>query len=175
MARFSLADPVRANAAAVLASLDNHGFRVHLVSGDQPAVVQSVAAGLSIGSWQAGALPEQKQGFVKGLQQQGRRVMMVGDGLNDAPVLALADVSVAIGQASDLARTAADIIAATKRSHDGFYHFNAVSGDALSAKATRGGRVFIFDENGNAYEVTTADVIQSNGVIHVVNSVLVPK
>lgn len=70
--------------------------------------------------------------------------------------------------------SAADIIAAAKASPDGFYHFNAVSGDALSAKVV-GGNVFIFDESGNASKVTVADVNQSNGVIHVVNSVLVPK
>ncbi|KNG93809.1 fasciclin domain-containing protein [Pseudaestuariivita atlantica] len=70
--------------------------------------------------------------------------------------------------------SAADIIAATKRSKDGFYHFNAVSGDALSAKVV-GGNVYIFDESGNAGKVTIADVKQSNGVIHVVDTVLVPK
>lgn len=70
--------------------------------------------------------------------------------------------------------SAADIIAATKSSPDGFYHFNAVSGDALSAKVV-GGAVYIFDESGNAGKVTVADVDQSNGVIHVVNAVLVPK
>lgn len=70
--------------------------------------------------------------------------------------------------------SAADIIAAAKSSADGFYHFNAVSGDALSAKVV-GGEVYIFDESGNAGKVTVADVDQSNGVIHVVNSVLVPK
>lgn len=70
--------------------------------------------------------------------------------------------------------SAADIIAAAKSSSDGFYHFNAVSGDALSAKVV-GGNVYIFDESGNAGMVTVADVDQSNGVIHVVNAVLVPK
>ena len=70
--------------------------------------------------------------------------------------------------------SAADIIAAARSSSDGFYHFNAVSGDALSAKVV-GGSVFIFDESGNAGKVTVADVDQSNGVIHVVNAVLVPK
>lgn len=70
--------------------------------------------------------------------------------------------------------SAADIIAAARASSDGFYHFNAVSGDALSAQV-RGGNVYIFDENGNAAKVTTADVNQSNGVIHVIDSVLVPR
>ncbi len=111
LARFCLTDPLRANAPEVITALHRLGFKRHLVSGDQSEVVRFVADELGIGSWQAGVLPEQKQGFVRDLQQQGRRVIMVGDGLNDAPVLSLADVSVAVGQASDLARTAADIIA----------------------------------------------------------------
>lgn len=71
--------------------------------------------------------------------------------------------------------TSADIIAQTKKSKDGFFNFNAVSGDALSAKTTASGQVFVFDESGNAWKITTADVLQSNGVIHVINGVLLPK
>ncbi|MFD1158101.1 fasciclin domain-containing protein [Roseovarius aestuarii] len=70
--------------------------------------------------------------------------------------------------------SAAQIADAARASRDGFYHFNAVSGDALSAQV-KGGNVYIYDESGNASKVTIADVDQSNGVIHVVNSVLVPK
>lgn len=66
--------------------------------------------------------------------------------------------------------SADDIVSAVKMSSDGFYHFNA-----LSAQLTPSGRVFIFDESGNAAEVTTADVKQSNGVIHVIDKVLLPK
>ena len=68
----------------------------------------------------------------------------------------------------------ADLMAKAKASGTGFYNFNAVSGDALSA-FVRGGKLFVLDESGNAAEVTVADVNQSNGVIHVVNAVLVPK
>ena len=71
--------------------------------------------------------------------------------------------------------TAADLIREARKSPDRFYHFKAVSGDALSAKVTGTNQVFIFDENGNAYEVTQADVMQSNGVIHVVEGVLLPR
>ena len=70
--------------------------------------------------------------------------------------------------------SAAAIAAQANNSPDGFYHFNAVSGDALSAQV-KGGNVYIFDESGNAARVTIADVDQSNGVIHVVNKVLLPK
>ncbi len=70
--------------------------------------------------------------------------------------------------------SAADIARKARQSKDGFYNFNAVSGDALSAQV-KGNNLYIYDESGNAAKVTIADVNQSNGVIHVVNSVLVPK
>lgn len=70
--------------------------------------------------------------------------------------------------------SAADIAREARKSKDGFFNFNAVSGDALSAQV-KGDNLYIYDENGNAAKVTIADVNQSNGVIHVVNSVLVPK
>ncbi|WP_439150723.1 fasciclin domain-containing protein [Sulfitobacter sp.] len=68
----------------------------------------------------------------------------------------------------------AEIARRARASSDGFYHFKAVSGDALSAQV-KGKNLYIYDENGNAGRVTIADVDQSNGVIHVVNAVLVPK
>lgn len=68
----------------------------------------------------------------------------------------------------------AQIAARARASSDGFYHMNAVPGDALSAQV-RGNNLYIYDESGNAALVTISDVMQSNGVIHVVNSVLVPK
>ncbi|WP_322893757.1 MULTISPECIES: fasciclin domain-containing protein [unclassified Yoonia] len=71
--------------------------------------------------------------------------------------------------------TAADLAARAQASSDGFYHFNTVSGAALSAQVAPSGAVFIFDENSNAYRVSIADVMQSNGVIHVVDGVLLPR
>ncbi|OUD10894.1 fasciclin [Marivivens niveibacter] len=71
--------------------------------------------------------------------------------------------------------SAADIVSAVRASSDGFYHFNAVSGDALSAQLSPSGNVYIYDESGNAALVTIADVNQSNGVIHVIDGVLLPK
>jgi uncharacterized surface protein with fasciclin (FAS1) repeats len=70
--------------------------------------------------------------------------------------------------------SAAEIARQAGASSDGFYHFSAVSGDALSAQV-KGNSVYIYDESGNAGRVTIADVDQSNGVIHVVDTVLVPK
>ena len=71
--------------------------------------------------------------------------------------------------------SAQSIREAARSQRDGFYHFNAVSGDALSAKVTASGNIFIFDENGDAYEITQSDVNQSNGVIHVIEGVLLPR
>jgi uncharacterized surface protein with fasciclin (FAS1) repeats len=70
--------------------------------------------------------------------------------------------------------SSAEIARMARASADGFYHFNAVSGDALSAQV-RGGNLYIYDESGNAGRITISDVKQSNGVIHVVDTVLVPK
>ena len=69
--------------------------------------------------------------------------------------------------------TAEDLMREIAASSDGFYHFNTLSGDALSAQEVDGA-VFIHDESGNAYRVSTANVMQSNGVIHVVDGVLLP-
>ena len=71
--------------------------------------------------------------------------------------------------------TGAELMAKAKKSKDGFFNLETVSGDALSVQMTSSGSVYIFDESGNAYQVSTADVMQSNGVIHVVEGVLLPK
>ncbi len=70
--------------------------------------------------------------------------------------------------------SSSEIARMARASADGFYHFNAVSGDALSAQV-RGSNLYIYDESGNAGRITISDVKQSNGVIHVVDMVLVPK
>ncbi len=71
--------------------------------------------------------------------------------------------------------SAADLTTMARASSDGFHHFETVSGAALSAQVSPSGEVYIFDENGNAYLVSVADVNQSNGVIHVVDGVLLPR
>lgn len=109
--RFALRDPLRQGAVAEMKALSERGLRLHLLSGDRTSVVLAVADELDIAEAMGGVLPAQKQAYVRRLQAQGRRVVMVGDGMNDAPVLSMADASVAVGRASDLARTAADVIA----------------------------------------------------------------
>ena len=110
IAWFALADTPRADAPAALAELQRLGLRLHLVSGDAEAAVKTTAQQLGIDDWHAGALPEDKLDYVKALQQQGRIVAMVGDGINDAPVLAGAQVSIAMGEGADVAQAAADMV-----------------------------------------------------------------
>jgi len=110
IAWFALADTPRADAAAALAALRQQGLRLHLLSGDAEGAVKTTAQQLGIADWHAGALPEDKLAYVKALQQQGRIVAMVGDGINDAPVLAGAQVSIAMGEGADVAQAAADMV-----------------------------------------------------------------
>jgi Cu2+-exporting ATPase len=83
---------------------------VHLLSGDAPAAAARVATSLGIAAVCAGADPEAKRTYVRELKSAGALVAMVGDGVNDAPVLAQADVSVAMGQGADLAQAKADAV-----------------------------------------------------------------
>ena len=110
IAWFALADTLRADAPAALVALQELGVRLHLLSGDAEPAVKAVAQQLGIAEWHAGALPEDKLAYVKFLQQQGRIVAMVGDGINDAPVLAGAQVSIAMGEGADVAQAAADMV-----------------------------------------------------------------
>jgi Cu2+-exporting ATPase len=110
IAWFALADTPRADAPAALADLQRLGLRLHLLSGDAEAAVKATAQQLGIEDWHAGALPEDKLAYVKALQNEGRIVAMVGDGINDAPVLAGAQVSIAMGEGADVAQAAADMV-----------------------------------------------------------------
>ena len=109
-ARFTLQEAERDDARDAIDALRAHGLQVHLSSGDAEDAVQRFAAQLGIGAAHARQSPEDKLAFVRGLQRQGRVVAMVGDGLNDAPVLAGADVSLALGEGAALAQRAADLV-----------------------------------------------------------------
>jgi len=110
LAAFVLEDALRPEAQAFVADLAARGLRVHLASGDHPAAVDAVARRLGITSVLGGATPRDKFSFVERLQRDGRVVAMIGDGLNDAPVLARADVSVAMSSGADAAQAQADIV-----------------------------------------------------------------
>ena len=94
----------------MVAELKQQGLTVHLLSGDRQAAVQSLAQNLRLDVFRAEAVPEDKLAYVETLQRQGKKVLMVGDGINDAPVLAAADVSVAVAGGADVARAGADIV-----------------------------------------------------------------
>jgi Cu2+-exporting ATPase len=113
IAAFRIGDGLRPEAAAAVAALHGLGLRVHLLTGDEPAVAHRVAAELGIERVRSRASPEGKQDYVRALQREGRRVAMVGDGVNDAPVLGLADVSIAMGEGADLAQLKADAVLAS--------------------------------------------------------------
>mgnify|MGYP001025988364 FL=1 len=110
IAWFGLADSPRSDAAEALRALQGQGIRLHLLSGDGEAAVAATARQLGIEIWQASALPEDKLAYVKALQAEGRIVGMVGDGINDAPVLAAAQVSIAMGEGAEVAQAAADMV-----------------------------------------------------------------
>ncbi len=110
LARFLLEDTLRPDAAELVDGLCAQGMKIHLLSGDAPGVVAAVARGLGIDAVRSGASPQDKHAYVRDLQSRGHRVAMVGDGLNDAPVLAQADVSVAMGEGAALAQIHADLV-----------------------------------------------------------------
>lgn len=110
IAAFRLGDRLRGEAPRALARLRAMGLRLHLLSGDEDGAVRRVAAEAGIAHATARATPALKQRTVQKLQRAGARVAMVGDGINDAPVLAQADVSIAMGSGADLAQVQADAI-----------------------------------------------------------------
>ena len=109
-ARFLLEERARSDATQALAALRAQGLRLHLASGDGEAAVQRMAAALGLDDAHARQSPEDKLALVRRLQAEGRVVAMIGDGLNDAPVLAGADVSIAMGEGASLAHRAADLV-----------------------------------------------------------------
>ena len=115
LAWFVLNDRLRSDAGELIAALQRRGMRIVLLSGDHTPVVERMAAQLGISEAIGNATPADKLAFVQQLQSQGDRVLMLGDGVNDVPVLASADISVAMGEASDLAKTSADAILLSSR------------------------------------------------------------
>ncbi len=110
VAAFALADVIRPESAPAVAALQALNVEVVMLTGDSQAVAQAVAAELHITRFFAGVLPEHKDQKVAELQREGKRVAMVGDGVNDAPALTRADVGIAIGGGTDVAIESAGII-----------------------------------------------------------------
>jgi Cu2+-exporting ATPase len=110
LAALAVADVVRPESAEAVRALHDAGVQVVMMTGDARPVANAVAQELGIDSVFAEVLPEQKAGKIEELQRSGKRVAMVGDGVNDAPALVTADVGVAIGAGTDVAVEAGDIV-----------------------------------------------------------------
>jgi Cu2+-exporting ATPase len=108
--RFAFTDAPRTDAAQVVKDLLAMGMGVELLSGDRPATAGRVAAELGIAQWRAGCTPAEKCARLDELARQGRKVLMIGDGLNDAPALAAAHVSMSPSSAVDVSQVAADVV-----------------------------------------------------------------
>ncbi|MEZ7755406.1 heavy metal translocating P-type ATPase [Microbacterium paraoxydans] len=108
-----LADQIRSESRHAVVALHERGVQVVMITGDADAVAASVAGELGIDRYFAGVRPEDKASKVKELQNEGRKVGMVGDGVNDAPALAQADVGIAIGAGTDVAIASAGVILAS--------------------------------------------------------------
>jgi Cu2+-exporting ATPase len=110
LAVFAVADAIREESREAVRALHELGIKVAMLTGDAQAVADAVAAELEIDTVFAQVLPEDKASKVKEIQAQGKKVAMVGDGVNDAPALAMADIGIAIGAGTDVAVEAGHIV-----------------------------------------------------------------
>ena len=105
----AVSDPIKASTPEAVRSLHDLGLRIIMLTGDSEQTARTVAAGLGIDEFRAGVKPEGKHELVRALQAEGRTVAMAGDGINDAPALAAADVGIAMGTGSDAAIESAGV------------------------------------------------------------------
>lgn len=108
--RFDFAETLRPEAQATIVALRSMGLDVQLLSGDRTAPVAAAAGEAGVSVWRAGCSPVDKVAAIEALRSQGRRVLMVGDGLNDGPCLAAAHVSISPSTAAEISQNAADIV-----------------------------------------------------------------
>ena len=106
----AVADPIKATSADAIARLRQMGVRTVMLTGDQERTAAAVGRQVGVDEVIAGVLPDEKEQKVRALQQAGEKVAMVGDGINDAPALARADVGIAIGAGTDVAISSADVV-----------------------------------------------------------------
>ncbi len=109
LALFAISDPIKADAAEAIARLQQLGLRLIMLTGDNPTSAAAVADQVGLEEFRAGLLPADKLAVIEGLQAQGLKVGMCGDGINDAPALARADLGLAIGQGADVAIESAEV------------------------------------------------------------------
>ena len=108
--RFGFAEHPRDDAAEVVRQLRARGLRIKLISGDRAAQVAQIATETGIADWQAGCSPVDKVALIERMAAEGRKVLMVGDGMNDSPALAAASVSASPATAADVSQTVADLV-----------------------------------------------------------------
>jgi heavy metal translocating P-type ATPase len=114
-AAIGISDPLRPEAKEMTALLKESGIRhIVMLTGDNQNTARAIAEELGIDDYRAEVLPEDKAAFIHTMQEQGRRVIMIGDGINDTPALSLADVGIAIGSGAGVAREVADITIAAE-------------------------------------------------------------
>ena len=105
-----MADVIKDDSKKAIEELKNMGIRVVMLTGDHPNSARTVADRLGMDEVIAGVLPDGKSEVIRSLKAEGRRVIMAGDGINDSPALALSDVGMAVGGATDIAMDSADVI-----------------------------------------------------------------
>ncbi len=103
IALIAVSDKIKDQSAAAIKELKSMGMEVHMLTGDNEFTARTIAKNLGIPHYKAGVLPQEKADYVKSLQDQGKTVAMVGDGINDSTALATADLSMAMGKGSDIA------------------------------------------------------------------------
>lgn len=106
----AITDPIKPSSPTAIQALKAMGLEVQMVTGDFKETAQAIAEGLDLDAIHAQVLPQDKAEVVKQLQAQGKQVIMVGDGINDAPALAQADIGMAIGSGTDIALESADVV-----------------------------------------------------------------
>ena len=105
----AVADPVKPTAAEAIRALHGVGLRIIMATGDNERTARAIAASLGIDEVRAGVLPEDKKALIDQLRREGHKIAMAGDGVNDAPALAAADVGIAMGTGADVAMESAGI------------------------------------------------------------------
>lgn len=162
LAIIAIADKIKATSKAAIASLQYKGIEVYMLTGDNEHTAKAVAAQLDLKHYQAEVMPSGKAEFVKTLQQQGKIVAMVGDGINDSHALAQADVSVAMGKGSDIAMDVAKMTLITSDLQSLAKALN------LSSKTVRGIRQNLFW----AFIYNVIGIPLAAGVLYPVNGFL---
>jgi Cu2+-exporting ATPase len=109
LAVIAIADRIKESSQAAVRQLQSTGMEVYMLTGDNEATAKEIAANAGISHYRAGVLPQEKAGFVNELQEKGKIVAMVGDGINDSAALAQADLSIAMGRGSDIAMDVAQM------------------------------------------------------------------